>query len=747
MPLVARRSGIGTTPEGASAGWKRILYAMPGTAFAAPAATFASRILPPKVERSTLWRPSLGGSANSLPAGDFTVVLLDSAGIVRSWPPLARKLVGVPEEEALGKPLEALLESVSNRDPADAVRCLADGQSVETAASMVVRPRSSAGTGPLHLSIARASGDRIAAVLRDASVESPEPAFTLLDRAAVNAAAARISEGIAVTTAGLDSTGPRILWANEAFARFFGTSLDTAVGRPLLEVIDSEHREELLERIRRELHEGTGVFTRQAIVEREGTEPILLEWELAPVQGPDGAVVNFVSVQRDMTDIVLRGSRFRSGSPDLDYLTGLPTGDHFASRLERAIEWRRRGGDYGFAVLLLETSELRTVERRWGSLVANTLFEAVAWRIRRCTRPVDLVARLGFDRIGVLVEQFGADVELAPLLDQIQEGLRNPYVLGERRLAMTVSGAALAVTRDRDPPGDAPQIMATLDRRLGIAVATGGGVLLTVEPEPAGADARAGHRTELEKAIHQQQLRLLYHPIISLDGGHVVGLEALLRWEHPDRGLLPSRAFIADAEAAGIIKPLGRWVLEEVTRHVAQWRRELPSESIPPVHVNISTAEFWDPELPRRLARMIQEGRLRPPGLRLEVTESTLARDPVEAARVLRRLGAVGVDVWLDRFGAGGLPLTTVVRLPFQHLKVDPELVWEARDGSRHAGPLLESLIHLAREMGREAVAGGVETTRERDLLLEVSCRLGQGYLFSDPVGPEAIAELLGGSR
>jgi EAL domain-containing protein (putative c-di-GMP-specific phosphodiesterase class I) len=317
---------------------------------------------------------------------------------------------------------------------------------------------------------------------------------------------------------------------------------------------------------------------------------------------------------------------------------------------------------------------------------------------------------------------------------------------------MSVSGAALHAPPGQPPFSDARDIMEALDRGLTDSVTTPTGAIVMISPGPPSTAVRSSSTThDLQEALKRNELRLYYQPVMSLDAGGrdaggIVGLEALLRWEHAERGLLASKDFLGDAESAGLMIPIGRWVLREVCRQMRDWRKSLGPERVPPVHVNVSSSEFWDPGLPPYLARLLSQTGVPAAGLRLEVTESTLSRDPVGAANVLHGLGALGVDVWLEDFGGGALPLAALSALPFKHLKVDRALTWQLEEGSRHAGPLLGGLIDLARHLGREPVAGGVETSQDVDFLRETSCRLGQGYYFSDPVDAGAMSLLLSDS-
>ncbi len=557
----------------------------------------------------------------------------------------------------------------------------------------------------------------------------------------VEALAARVAEGVAVVTPETEGQGPIILFVNEAFTRMFGGTTESVVGKPLVATIDPAYGSGLLAKLRtagampsREME--------QSLVETSRGRTLLVEWNLAPVTGVDGRVACYVSIQRDITEAALRPTSSRSR--DLDPLTGLPSQVRFLSDLGRSVERAARGGARGFTVVGLDLRGLEGIQRRWGTLVANVVVEAAAWRIRRAMRPGDLVARLGSTRIGILLEHLRDASDVEGLRRRIERAIEDPYVVGGQRLEARATGGILPLLGE--DPRTAEAILEILKQRLTTQrLRTDRPRLLdlfSLAPE----EERDLGAAALSRAIDGHELTILYQPVIALDSGRIVGLEALLRWKHPSRGLLEPASFLPHARRAGMMVALDRWVLETACRDHRAWRESLRPVTVPPVHVNVSDDEFRDPGFVSHVSAALPVvGHTHPAGLRLEVSEATLAGSVAHAGRILASLKRLRVDVWVQEFGQGGLPAADVVRLPFDHVKLDPALTWRSENGNgiRAMTPLFAALLRLARDLGREPVAGNVQTARERDLLRAAECRLGQGFALSRPIPRESVPGLI----
>lgn len=566
-------------------------------------------------------------------------------------------------------------------------------------------------------------------------------------RSVMAALAGQLREGIAIATPDLEGPGPLIVLANAALANILGRTPESMVGEPLVSTLDPLRAERLLERLRAE-PDDRSTRSEESIVRTGGAQARLVAWDIAPVTSDDGQVLCWVSTQRDVTDAALR--RERSGSGEVDPLTGLPGRASFLAHLGRTSERVDRGeGRREFAVIGLELSGLGDIERDWGPVIANVVIAAAAWRVRRCLRPTDVVARLAPGRLGVLVQRLDGSAGIGRLRDRVRAALTAPYVVGGRRMEIRLEGGILPVMGDgaaiRTPGGMLDELEQCLAK--GRAKGTSG----TLEIFSWDEDEPGTGRADLLRALERDELALYYQPVIAVEHGRAVGLEALLRWRHPHRGLLPAQSFLPGAREAGLIVDVGRWVLRAVCRQLARWRETYGTDLVPAVHVNLSADEFWDSGIVAHVRDALTESgvRARPPGLRLEVREAILMRDPRLAGEILSELRQLGVEVWLEGFGGDGLSPLELVKLPFDHLKLDPAAVWKPRNGdaARRTTPLFAALLHLTHDLGWVPIAPDVETRAERDLIRAASCELGQGYAFSGPLAADAVPALFGQRR
>lgn len=676
------------------------------------------------------------------------MILADRRGTVTSWSDAAADLMDLPADAAVGRSLNLLLEEEEGRDILPSLADLCD-DAMLPAPVMHVRARAggaspSGSQRPFRLTFVRATDERVALILgeRRRSHGARVNRFGLLEEVAH-----QVSEGVLLASAEIEGRGPQVLYANDAACALLGRVGEDLRGRQLLDVLDPGGRDGLRTPVYEALREGAEHVTEQVVVEHPDGRRALVEWRLRAVRTSEGEITHYVSVQRDVTDDDLRGGSLRGAL--VDPLTGLPNRERFLERLARSVGWAERGEHYAFTVLGFEIVALDEAERRWGVAVANLLVEALAWRVRRCLRPNDLVARIGHARLGVLLEHYAEEWDLEDLLGRIRREISMPYVIGGHRIQQAATGGALPVLRRGHLPGDAEAVLGDLERGLSASAAheaPAGFLRLRVgEGVPREVSGPVG--LELRRAVAADELRLRYQPILRLEDGGVEGLEALLVWDHPTRGLLPARAFFHHAEATGVVPLLGRWVTREACAHLGRWREQWPGLAIPPVHLNVSTAEFWDPDPLGRLLEIFELAGSDPRDFRLEVSEGTLSRNPAAASLVVERMVAAGFEVWLEGFGGERLSLRDLLWMPFRHFKLDNGLLWEeSRSGGRQPSPYLLALARLAQELGRTVVASSVETLAERKRLRPDSCALGQGSFFARPVEAADVPALLGAS-
>jgi diguanylate cyclase (GGDEF)-like protein/PAS domain S-box-containing protein len=493
--------------------------------------------------------------------------------------------------------------------------------------------------------------------------------------------------------------------------------------------------------------------TVDAALERARLQPrAVFELELAG-QRPDGEPVWFggraVSLlgDRDVLGIVVSVhdiTRRKAAEHELahqafhDELTGLANRTLFLDRAEQTL---RRAGRNGAAptVLCLDLDGFKDVNDSLGHLAGDELLRVVASRLEGVVRSGDTVARLGGDEFAVLVDGTGGGLaEASALAERVMVVLGEPISLDGQRVSISASVGIVAA----EPESTPLSLLRDGDIAMYRAKAGGRGRWVVF-----AADMRAAavERIELERelggALDAGQLRLVYQPVVDLTDDHVVGFEALLRWDHPEHGVVGPDRFIPIAEESGLILPIGAWVLTEATRTVARWQAAHPRTPAVSMAVNVSARQLASPSLVEHVREALADSGIPPSSLVLEVTETALVTDPIAVAEQLAQLRALGVRLALDDFGTGYSSLTYLRQFDVDILKIDRSFVGMLTTPGDDAA-ILHGLLELGRRLQLEVVAEGVELDVQRDLLRAERCGLAQGYLFARPLD-SADAELL----
>ncbi|HEX2080576.1 MAG TPA: EAL domain-containing protein [Longimicrobium sp.] len=424
-----------------------------------------------------------------------------------------------------------------------------------------------------------------------------------------------------------------------------------------------------------------------------------------------------------------------------DPLTGLPNRRLLMERLSAALDrGRRRGG--GPALLFLDLDRSKVINDSLGHPVGDQLLAAVADRLRACAGPGATVARFGGDEFAVLLESASVEAALRSA-EAIQRALGAPVGLGGYEVCTAASiGIAVAGTQADGPEA----LVRSADAAMYRAKARGPGQCeLYDRAMHAQALARLRTETELRRALERGEITPHYQPIVSLATGRVCGVEALARWRHPERGWVHPQEFVAVAEESGAIVDLGRRVLAQACREAGAWARVLPSGSAG-VSVNLSVKQLAQADLVDQVRRAIEDAGADPAAVRLEITESVLVENADAAASTLARLKELGVRVLMDDFGTGWSSLSALHRLPVDGLKVDRSFV-AAMGHDGRAGELVASVVRLARGLGLEVVAEGVESADQLEALRALGCDAAQGFLFSPAIDAEAVQRLLTSGR
>jgi diguanylate cyclase (GGDEF)-like protein/PAS domain S-box-containing protein len=429
-----------------------------------------------------------------------------------------------------------------------------------------------------------------------------------------------------------------------------------------------------------------------------------------------------------------------------DALTGLPNRALLGDRMDQAVARNLRSGGR-VALLLVDLDDFKKVNDTLGHVAGDELIRAVAERMGGCIRPADTLARLGGDEFAVLVEGLD-DLELAALADRLLQVVRLPVRVGNRDLVTTASiGIASAKITHTASGAEAHELLRDADLAM-YAAKTAGRDRYVVFDESMYAQAvqEAEARLRLEQALAADEFVVHYQPIVDLPSGRLIGVEALVRWQHPERGLLGPDTFITLAEQTGLIVPLGHWVLAESCRQVAAWHREVAGAEQLRVSVNLSARQFQHMDLVADVAGVLRDSGIDPGRVVLEITESLLMRDTDATISTLRQLRDLGLHIAIDDFGTGYSSLSYLRRFPIDILKIDKAFIDGIATDPDDA-TLAEAVVQLGRALRLQTVAEGIENLDQHSLLSALGCTYGLGFLFARPAGPAQIEALLHQSR
>jgi diguanylate cyclase (GGDEF)-like protein/PAS domain S-box-containing protein len=551
---------------------------------------------------------------------------------------------------------------------------------------------------------------------------------------------AMLLEAVGQSVVATDLEGKVLYW-NRAAQEIYGWSSEEALGRSLRDLTVCEESLEKVEEVGSVLRAGRA-WSGETLLRRKDGSHVPVLGTASPLFDDRGSLVGMIGVSTDISERkTLEAELERRASHDP--LTGLPNRPAFVDRLEQALQRtrRRKNSRNKVGVLFMDLDGFKTINDSLGHEAGDRFLVTVAERLKNRLRPEDVLARFGGDEFAVLLEDVANVTEAIWVAQRIAEGLQEPLAVNSHQVSVSTSvGIALGSANTNDDPEG---MLRKADAAMYQAKEQGPGRYAVFDP---AMQERAQERLELEaelrKALERGEFLLYYQPEVSLRDGTIVGFEALLRWQHPQRGLLKPQAFMPLAEETDLIVPIGRWVLEEACGQAKRWEEERPCAPPATIEVNLSSRQLVRRGLTRTIEEVLTRADIEAHRLALDLTETTLIKASEDNAQALDALKKMGIRLHLDDFGTGYSSLSYLKRFPVDRVNVDKSFVKGLAENATDTA-LVRMSVDLCHTMGVEVLAEGVETSEQAALLRDMGCDMGQGYYFAQPLLGEELAERL----
>lgn len=655
------------------------------------------------------------------------IITLDMNGYLTSWNKGAQILFGYSAEEAVGQHILFLYadEPANGRSEINEL-FLDQGNPL-----MEVRHRKKSGeTFRAILSLHRNLDDNDEAVGMTAHLSLIADQLSIAEKQRLYARLIENSEeGILITDG-----NERIVSVNPAFTRITGYSASEAIGKTPDLLRSGVHSADFRAEVLAAMH-GAGGWQGEIIGRRKNGELFPQSVSIGVVRDRDGVITHAFSIFSDIS--VLRAAEKRMQQiVNYDSLTGLPNRTLCHQLAEQALATARRNNEYG-ALLVIDLNRFTSINDSLGHEVGDELLRQVGQRFQDALRDDDVLSRFGADEFVVVLVSIHKHEQGGLVATKLLAALEKPFVIDSHALHI---GASIGIALY---PDDGLNTVA-LHRFAYVAMQrlqrnNESGFLFYSPDMNARSREKWQLEGELRRALTGHELILHYQPKVSLRSGNIVGAEALIRWMHPEQGMIPPYIFIPLAEETGLILDLGGWVLEEACRQIRSWLNA-GLEPIP-IAVNLSARQF-NPELPKRLLVPVERHGVPRELLRLEITESLLVRGPEEVIPIMNELVALGFNLSLDDFGTGYSSLAYLKKFPITTLKIDRAFVIGVPDDENDCA-IAQAIVAMGKQLRQEIVAEGVETQAQMTFLRGLGCDQLQGYLFSPPVTAEAFEQMV----
>jgi PAS domain S-box/diguanylate cyclase (GGDEF) domain len=535
-------------------------------------------------------------------------------------------------------------------------------------------------------------------------------------------------------------TNDRIQFVNKCFCEMVDYTEEELIGTDWSRLLFDEERD-LIKQISDSRGKGLN-DTYEIRLQKKSGEILWMIVGGAPIKNAEGATIGWIGTFTDITD------RKRAEEQLLydafhDGLTGLANRALFMDHLQMTIARGRSRHSNHYAVLFLDLDRFKIINDSLGHAKGDELLKFIARRLESCIRTGDLVARLGGDEFVILLTELVEANEVILVAERILEELKTPFNLGGREIYITTS---IGITLSESGHTRAEDMLRDADIAMYRAKAKGRAQYEVFNQEMhEDASKQLQIETEMRRALEKGEFCLYYQPIVQLESNRLVGVEALVRWNHPTRGTVSPMEFIPAAEENGLILPLGSWILSESCRQLREWQKRNPLASRLTVSINLSFKQFSQLDLVREVSSIIEKTGVDPRCLKFEVTESHIMENSEIAVAIMNRLREIGAEISLDDFGTGYSSLSYLHRLPIDYLKIDRSFVTRMIE-SRENAEIVRTIIKLGQNLKMKVIAEGIETPEQLEQLQSLNCEFGQGYLFSKPLESEAAAAFIGQS-
>ncbi|KQQ39928.1 diguanylate cyclase [Duganella sp. Leaf126] len=673
----------------------------------------------------------------SVDADDRAVLELDLTGYVTAWSPGAGRMFGYTADEVLGRHVLFLYTPDNLGDEDGSIVELASELDGKVGVRADVRRRRKDGAViwvRLHIFLRHDAGGEPSGML--VQLTAIDQALSASDKVNLHARIIEDSDqGVLITDA-----NERIVSVNSSFTRITGYSQEESIGQTPDLLRSGVHSPEFRAKVRAAMR-GAGPWRGEIVGKRKNGELFPQSVTISAVRDANGDVSHTFSLFSDISEHKDAEARMQRMA-NYDPLTGLPNLCLLTQLVGQALMETRRTKAHG-AMLVVEITRVGAISDTLGADIGNALLCEIGRLFRQALREADVLARLDGHKFAVALFKIEKREHAGVVAQKLLAALASPIQVASHSLQV---GGHIGITVYNDDAHDVPTLIRYADVAMGRAAQNiESGFLFYSEEMNLRAKEHLRIESELRQAIANDELCLYYQPKVSLRSGRIVGAEALLRWRHPERGLMAPGVFIPVAEESGLILDLGSWVLEQACRQIGVWREAGLDAIVPPIAINLSARQF-DAGLPGRVAAVLERHGVQPEQLNLEITESLLVRGTEQVVDIMNRLVAMGMSLALDDFGTGYSSLAYLKKFPISTLKIDRSFViglpYEENDCA-----IARAIVTMAQQLRQEIVAEGVETPEQMRFLRELGCDQLQGYLFSPPVPAADFAAMLGEGR